>query len=150
MGLELYIDIYSLVLVHVALNLFLYQLSKPLKRIKDERVMNELKKIMSGYNAAVYAGDLIVWPAILTAIYPFYALVRLILKGKLFLLIKTFMKDFQLLKITILITLLWIASTLFALLHWFAEYAITFIVGLIVYIFLHKKEKKLLTEHKGA
>ena len=91
MGLELHIDIYSIILVHVAFNLFLYQLSKPLKRIKDEGVKNELEKIMSGYNGAVYAGDIIVWPVILTAIYPLYALVRLILKGKLFLLIKTFM-----------------------------------------------------------
>lgn len=131
MGLELHIDIYSIVLIHVAFNLFLYQLSKPLKRIKDERVKNELAKIMAGYNGVVYAGDIIVWPVIFTAIYPLYALVRLILKGKLFSLIKTFMKDFHLLKITTFIILLWITSTLFALLHWFFAFAITFIVGLV-------------------
>lgn len=144
MGLELHIDIYSIILVHVAFNLFLYQLSKPLKRIKDEGVKNELEKIMSGYNGAVYAGDIIVWPVILTAIYPLYALVRLILKGKLFLLIKTFMKDFHLLKITMFIIFLWLASTFFALFRLFFAYAFTFIVGIFTYIYLRKKEKSFL------
>ena len=149
MGLELRIDIYSIVLAHVALNLFLYLLSKPLKRIKDERVKNELEKIMSGYNGAVYAGDVIVWPVILTAIYPFYALIRLCLKRKLCIMAKAFIGNRELLKITAFIFFIWIISTLFALFHWFFAYAVTFFIGLVLYVSLHKKEKKLLREKQA-
>lgn len=144
MELELHIDIYSIILFYVSLFLYIYQLSKLLIRIKDEKLRKELDKMLDSYSLALGSGDWIVWPVILTVIYPFYALMKLCLKGKLCLLFKTLIADRQLEKITMTVSFLWITSTLFALLHWFFAFAVTFIVGLATYISLHKKEKEFL------
>ena len=141
--MELHIDIYSIILVNVNLTLFLYQLSKLFIRIKDEKLKMEVTKLLSNYSLASGSGDLILWPAILSAVYPFYVFIRLCFKRKLFLLIKTFWNDQQLLKTTASLFLLWVASTVSALFHWFLIYALTFLVGIVVAMHLYRKEKNM-------
>jgi len=142
--LELHIDIYSILLAHLALILYMYQLAKTLKRINDENLKNELGVIFSGYSGALGAGDWIVWPIVLTIVYPAYALIRLLVKKMILKLIRTFLKDVHIFTDTLFISLLWVISTLFAFLHWFFAYALIFSIGLAAYLFLHKKEKNIM------
>lgn len=141
MAAALHIDIYSIVLVNASLILFLYLLSRPLLMIRQSNLRTELDKIMSGYTTALGPGDWIVWPLLLTLIFPIYALMRLCLKGLLCELARSFIYDVGLLRLTLLIVVIWGFSTVFALLHWFLPYALVFIGGVILFVRLRGREK---------
>jgi hypothetical protein len=131
---RLHIDIYSLILSHLALISFMFQLSKVIRKLGDAKLRAELDGLLLNYSGALGAGDWIVWPILLTAIYPFYCLIYLSIKSKLWLLITTFFADRMLAGKTTIIIVLWFGTTLFALLHWFIAYTIAFALGLSVYV----------------
>lgn len=146
---KLHIDIFSLLLAHLALISFMFQLSKVFTRMEDDRLRNDLNSLLLNYSGALGAGDWIVWPILLTAIYPFYSLLYLSVKRKLWLLIRTFFTDRQLVRITVAIFIVWFSTTLFALLHWFFAYVTAFALGLGLYVREKSVEKKKEV-HDGA
>jgi hypothetical protein len=139
---KLHIDIYSIILINVSINMFLYQLFEPVKRIQNETLKKEVEKILSVYAVVGGGGDLIIWPIIFTAIYPVCVLIWLLIRGKLWMVIKLLFTGETSVKTIITLTCLWGISILFALWHWFIAYIIAFIIGLITYIVFHKKNLK--------
>jgi len=137
----MHIDIYFIVLFQVATVLLVYQVAIPINRISDESIKMELKKLRSDYDGAISLGDIIVWPIIITIIFPFYILLRLIFKSKLIQLLKVIVSDRHLLLIVTFILIIFVSLVTFALLHWFIAYAILFIPSFINLIIGYKKEK---------
>ena len=142
MDAALHIDIYSIVLGNISLYSVIF-LGFPMlvKKLKDAKLRKEMEIIIVWYSDTLAAGDWIVWPILLTAIYPFYSLIYLLVKKKLWLLIRTFLTDRQLVRITAAIFILWLATTLFALLHLFFAYVIAFALGLGLYVRQRRKER---------
>jgi hypothetical protein len=139
----LHIDIYSIVLGNISLYGFIFAgLPMIVRRIKDEKLRKEMEKLFVWYSDTLAAGDWIVWPVILTAIYPLYILLALLFKGLSCRLIKSFYKDVVLLLTTTYALVVWLASTAFALLHWFLAYIIVFFIGLAAYVILRRKNKQ--------
>jgi hypothetical protein len=143
---KLHIDVFSLFLSHLTLISFMFQLSKVFTRIEDARLRADLNNLLLNYSGALGAGDWIVWPILLTAIYPFYSLLFLSVKKKLWLLLQTFFTDRQLVRITAAMFIIWLTTTLFALLHWFFAYVIAFVLGLGLYV----RESRIEKKERGA
>lgn len=137
-----HIDIYSMVLGNISLYAFIFAgLLTIVKRIKDEKLKKEMEKLIVWYSDTLAAGDWIVWPVILTAIYPFYIFLALLFKGLLCLLVKSFFKDAALLVTTIYAVAVWLTLTAFALLHWFLAYIVVLFAGLVAYFVQRRKDK---------
>lgn len=143
MEVEMHIDVYTIIMFHLSTTLFVYQLAIPINRIDNIELRSELKKLRGGYDGALGLGDIIIWPVILTIVYPFYALIRLTLNRCLMPLLKSIFKDRQRLQIYILIFLVWAISIACAILHWIIAYMLIFIPALISFVAVYKKEKVL-------
>lgn len=139
----MHIDVYFIILFQVATILLVYQVAIPINRVDDENIKKELKKIRSDYDGAIGLGDIIVWPIILTLIFPFYVLLRLLFKRKLIPLIKVVLSDSNLLLTVALIIIIFVSLVIFALLHWFVAYAILFALSVVYLVIGYKKEKAL-------
>ncbi len=137
----MHIDIYFIILFQVATVLLVYQVAIPINRVNDENIKRELKKMRSDYDGAISLGDIIVWPTIITIIFPLYILLRLLFKRTLIPLIKVIVNDRHLLLTVTLIITVFVSLVTFALLHWFVAYAILFIPSVVYLIIGYKAEK---------
>lgn len=136
-----HIDIYSIVLGNISLYTFIFAgLPMIVRKIRDEKLSREMKKLIVWYSDTLAAGDWIVWPVILTAVYPFYIFLALLFKGLLWQLGKSFFKDAGLFLTTVYSVVVWFASTAFALFHWYVAYAIALLLGFVAYVILRRKD----------
>lgn len=138
---EMHIDIYFIILFQIATLLLVYQMAMPINRISDETIKLELKKLRSDYDGAISLGDIVVWPIIITVIFPIYILVRLVFKRMVLSLFKAILCDKQLILFFVGTFSVFLLLVTFALFHWFVAYAIVFTLSVIHFIFSYKKEK---------
>jgi len=137
----MHIDIYFIILFQVATVLLVYQVAIPINRVSDYNIKRELKKLRSDYDGAIGLGDIIIWLTIITIIFPFYILLRLLIKRLLVPVFKVIVSDRHLLLTVLLILAIFVSLVVFALFHWFIAYAIVFLPSVVNLIIGYKKEK---------
>lgn len=141
MEAAMHIDIYSILLFQLSTLLVVYQMAIPINKVSDAIVRNELKKLRSDYDGAIGLGDIIVWPIIMTIVFPLYILFRLIFKRIFLRLFKVIISDRNLTISFILIFTIFTMTVIFALLHWFIAYAILFVPSAAHLILNYKNVK---------